>query len=466
MTEQQDLNAVADSQKLADPAARWKSPSLFIFRFVFSYVILFLGSFSGFFAPLSLPVAALSKGIWQVIVPWVATHILKVPPPPLFSDGDGLGQWIQFVGCGVFAVVAMVIWSVFDRRRKNYDTLHQWLRVLLRYALGVAMFTYGLFKVFHLQMLPPHLAKLVQSYGDSSPTSLLWIFLGSSAAYSAFTGVAEMLGGLLLFNRRTTTLGALVSFGALGHVLAMNLSYDVSVKIWSMNLLALSVVLILPDLRRLINVFVLNQPSEKVEFPSLFRSRKRRRIAFVIGMTCLVITLGFRLIGVANGLGRSYKRTPVPIYGIYEVESFSLNGTLLPPLLTDETRWKMLVIERSGLASIILMDNEPSDYLTSVDSTNGTVTFVTNSDETVTTAGATRLAYDPRIIERRFERSIEADSNAGQLLEYSRSEPDELALVGQWRSDVIEVQLKRIDESEFLLLSRVFHWIQAYPFFR
>ena len=112
------------------------------------------------------------------------------------------------------------------------------------------------------------------------------------------------------------------------------------------------------------------------------------------------------------------------------------------------------------------MDNEPSDYLTSVDSTNGTVTFVTNSDETVTTAGATRLAYDPRIIERRFERSIEADSNAGQLLEYSRSEPDELALVGQWRSDVIEVQLKRIDESEFLLLSRVFHWIQAYPFFR
>jgi uncharacterized membrane protein YphA (DoxX/SURF4 family) len=221
MIEEQNINSVADSQELAIPAPRWKSPSLFIFRFVFSYVILFIGSFSGFFAPLSLPVAALSKALWQVIVPWVAIHILDVPAPPLFSDGDGLGQWIQFVGCGVFVVVAMVIWSVFDRRRNNYDTLHQWLRVLMRYALGVAMFTYGLFKVFHLQMLPPHLTKLVQSYGDSSPTSLLWIFLGSSAAYSAFTGVAEVLGGLLLFNRRTTTLGALVTFGALGHVLAL-----------------------------------------------------------------------------------------------------------------------------------------------------------------------------------------------------------------------------------------------------
>jgi hypothetical protein len=328
------------------------------------------------------------------------------------------------------------------------------------------MFAYGIFKVFHLQMLPPHLAKLVQSYGDSSPTSLLWIFLGSSAAYSAFTGIAEMLGGLLLFNRRTTTLGALITFGALGHVLALNLSYDVSVKIWSMNLLVLTAVLIVPDLRRLINVFVLNKPIERVEFPSLFLSRKRSRIAFGIGMTCLAITLGFRLVAVANGLGRSYNRTPVPLYGIYQVDSFSLNETVLPPLLTDERRWKTLVIERSGLASIILMDNEPIDYLTSVDSETNTVTFVANPDETVTTAGATRLAYDPRIIKRRFERVIEGNSSAGRLLEYTLSNPDELTLIGQWRGDSIEVQLKRVDESEFLLLNRGFHWIQAYPFFR
>ena len=104
---------------------------------------------------------------------------------------------IQFGGCATLAVVATLIWSVAVRRRKNYATLHAWLRVILRYALGIAMVTYGLFKIFHLQMLPPHLAKLVQPYGDSSPTSLLWILMGSSAAYSAFTGATEMLGGVV-----------------------------------------------------------------------------------------------------------------------------------------------------------------------------------------------------------------------------------------------------------------------------
>jgi hypothetical protein len=50
---------------------------------------------------------------------------------------------------------------------------------------------------------------------------------GSSIAYSMFTGVIEAVGGALLFNRRTTTLGALVSLGALSQVVALNLSYYV-----------------------------------------------------------------------------------------------------------------------------------------------------------------------------------------------------------------------------------------------
>lgn len=162
-------------------------------------------------------------------------HLAR-PCPATNLDGDGLGHWIELGCCVVFAVVVTLIWSIADRQRKNYAKLHILLRVILRYALGIAMVTYGLFKIFQLQMLPPHVSKLVQPSGDSSPTSLLWIFMGSSAAYSAFTG----LGGVLLFNRCTTTLGSLISLGALSHVVALNLCFDVSVKMWSMNLLALT----------------------------------------------------------------------------------------------------------------------------------------------------------------------------------------------------------------------------------
>ena len=456
MTSPQELTQATD----------WPIAGRVAFRWVFAYVLLFLASYAALFPPVALPVAAVSAVVWAAIITWVANHILLVPPPPLVSDGDGLGLWIQFGCCAVFATTATLVWSVADRRRRNYARLSDWLRVILRYAVGIAMVTYGLFKVFHIQMLPPHLAKLVQPYGDSSPTSLLWILMGSSAAYSAFTGAVEMLGGVLLFNRRTTTLGALISLGAMSHVVALNLSYDVSVKIWSMNLLALTVVLVVPDLRRLAHVFVLNRPSAPVQYSPLFRQARHNRLAFRVGMTCLALTFAFRAIGIANGRGQAYRRTPTALYGIYEVESFTSNGALLPPLLTDARRWRSVVIERSGLASVRLMNDALHDYLTSVDTVNGTVTFVANPDSTVTTAGATRLAYNPRLIEVRFEQAVEADGTAGLTLEFSRPADDRLALRGRWGNDSIDVQLRRIDESDFLLLNRGFHWIQPYPFFR
>ena len=466
MSEPPNLSPSAMPHETIAQSSAWTLISRFVFRFVFSYVVLFLFSFSGFFAPLSLPVATLSRAIWAVLIPWVSTHLLNVPPPALYSDGDGLGQWIQFIGCLVLALFATLIWSLLDRRRLHYEKLHQWLQVILRYSLGIAMFTYGMVKIFHLQMLPPHLAKLIQPYGESSPTSLLWIFMGSSAAYSAFAGAVELLGGLLLFKRKTATLGALVTLGAMVHVFVMNLSFDVSVKIWSMNLTALSVILLAPDLRRLMNIFILNQPADSVEYPRLFSTPKKNRVWFIVGMICLAITLGLRLFSFFNGYNRSYQRTPVPIYGIYEVDSFSANGVTLPPLLTDDVRWKTLVIERSGLASIIQMDDDPLDYITSVDADEGTVSFIANPDETQTSAGATRLAYDPRLIERRYERASEGESVEIWTLRYSRTDGGQLSLTGDWSGDAIDVRLNRIDESEFLLLNRGFHWVQFYPFFR
>ena len=463
---EQPLRNLSDSSIPSTEEACWSFLSPWIFRFVFSYVAFFLWTFAGFFAPLTAPLSLTGNAFWEAVIPWVATEILNAPAPALFLDGDGLGQWIQFLGCGFLALASTLIWSVLDRRRQNYSKLYAWLQVTLRYTVGIVMFFYGVVKVFHLQMLPPHLAKLIQPYGDSSPTSLLWIFLGSSAAYSAFTGLVEVFGGVLLFNRRTTTLGALISFGAMVHVFVLNMSYDVSVKIWSVNWMALSALLLVPDFRRLMNVFVLNRPTEKVEFPVLFKSKKRARKWFIAGMVCLAVTLGVKILALVSGYNRSYGQTPVSIYGIYEVDSFTLNEEILPPLLTDEQRWKTLVIERSGLASIMGMNGDPQDFLTQIDDERGTIAFMANPDETQTTAGATRLAYDPRIIRRHYERAVETETSTEHVLNFTQSADNRLTIVGSWRGNSIKVQLTRIDESQFLLLNRGFHWVQFYPYFR
>ena len=169
----------------------------------------------------SHPLSALVKRVGAV-VPWVAGDLRSLPAADFRTHALARGYSL---GCR---------WSMrYDDvmgsgSRRSSSALHDCLQVILRYALGIAMVTYGMAKIAHLQMLPPHLAKLVQPLGESSPTSLLWVFMGSSTAYSMFTGVIEAVGGALLFNRRTTTLGALVSLGSLSQVLALNLSYDVS----------------------------------------------------------------------------------------------------------------------------------------------------------------------------------------------------------------------------------------------
>jgi hypothetical protein len=325
---------------------------------------------------------------------------------------------------------------------------------------------YGVVKVFHLQMLPPHLSKLVQPLGDASSTSLLWIFMGSSAAYSAFTGAIELLGGVLLFSRRTTTLGALITIAALGNVVMMNLAYDVSVKLWSINLLAMTVLLLVPDLRRLADVLVFNRGSQPVRYEPLFQSPRAARIASRVGYFLLGISMLICLGAALAGRYREYGQEPVALYGIYEVDSFVANGEARPPLLTDNLRWRRVVIERSGLASVHLMNGKNLDYFTSLDTIEHTIQFLANTDTTLTVAGATRLAYNPAAIERRVRTLLEEESSAPITLAYQRTSANELVLSGRWAGDTIAARLRRIDESQFLLLTKGIRWVQSYPYFR
>src|SRR5947199_10310512 len=102
--------------------------------------------------------------------------------------------------------------------------------------------------------------------------------MGYSTPYTIFTGVGEVIGGVLLFFRRTTTLGALIICGVMANVVALNFSYDVRVKVFSSLLLFLTIFLLVPDLRRLMNIFVLNRstPAANLDGPIPIRSEERR----------------------------------------------------------------------------------------------------------------------------------------------------------------------------------------------
>src|SRR6185369_17105359 len=143
----------------------------------------------------------------------------------------------------------------------NDERLHRHVYTYLRFYVASAMFSYGIQKVIPAQFLPLSLDRLVQTYGSSSPMGLLWTFMGASPAYEMFAGAAELLAGLLLIFRRTALLGALVTIGVMSNVVALNLAFDASIKIYASHLLLMAVFLAAPDARKLAGFF-LRRPSE------------------------------------------------------------------------------------------------------------------------------------------------------------------------------------------------------------
>ncbi|MCA9797143.1 MAG: hypothetical protein KC910_35275 [Candidatus Eremiobacteraeota bacterium] len=176
------------------------------------------------------------------------------------GSSDTLACYCDFLLDVVLALVVTLIWWAWRRSQPVSPQVIEVNRVLVRYLLFVVLVSYGVVKVFPGgQFGPVTPTRLLSTYGDSSPMGLLWTFMGASTAYSMFGGLLEVVGGMLLLFRRTTLLGSLVVAGVMANVFALNLCYDVPVKLFSFHLLALALFLTVPDMGRLYALFVANK---------------------------------------------------------------------------------------------------------------------------------------------------------------------------------------------------------------
>src|SRR5690606_2599072 len=168
--------------------------------------------------------------------------------------------------------------------------------------------------------------------------------------------LCEVLGGLLLMYRKTRTLGAIVCFGVTLNIFLMNISYDIPVKLFSLQLMILAAFLIGLDHKRLVNIFILNKPAGIQLNQNPFKTKWANTTTQIVKGVAIIAACGLM---IYNGL---YKRTqygdatPKPaMYGIYEVKDFIINNDTLSPTLTDTLRWRNLVFEKSHSVNIFKM---------------------------------------------------------------------------------------------------------------
>jgi hypothetical protein len=383
---------------------------------------------------------------WATVPPirpgifWVAAHVFGLKTPLVYSgsgSGDKQFDWVLLFCMFITAVVGTAAWSALDRKRENYATLHKWFWLFLRICLAGQMFVYGMVKAVPLQMSYPRLAQLVERFGDFSPMGVLWSSIGAAPGYETFAGCAELFAGLLLIFPRTMTLGALVCLADMSNVFLLNMTYDVPVKLLSFHLILMSLLLLLPDMKRLANFFFLNRTAEPVARPALFNSRRAQRMADGAIAFLWLWMLGNGAYGIwdawhqyGGGAAKS------PLYGIWNIQTYTLDGKPQPLVVTDAQAWRRIIFDPPQYAQIERMEGSRG-YGAALDEKSHTITLTDGRDK-----------------------------NWQAKFSYVRPSFENLTLDGTVAGKKAILELQRADERKFLLESRGFHWVQDYPFNR
>jgi hypothetical protein len=445
-----------DSQQ--SPSTSWSVAHRVVFRFAFSFLVLAVfpfpfNSYSGSVYP-----TGLYEKMWFAVASWLNRRVLHASPTPSFAApfllADNTNGYVELLCFGVLATLAAIVWSLVDRKRPDYRTLHEWLRIYLRYALAFTMLGYGMDKVFALQFnwSLPGPGRLAEPLGNYSPMALMWTFMGYSKPYTIFAGVGEVIGGVLLFSRRTTTLGALVICGVMANVVALDFSYGVGVKIQASLFLLLAIFLLASDLPRLMEVFVLNRPVPAANLENPIPKDWMKRPRLVLHAAIVVFALyWFAGPGVQDQRERGhYPRSP--FYGLYQVEAFAQDGR---PVILNGANWRRVIFEAKGHMTVLTMDDTMHYYGADVDTSKSAVTISGEYDLNSDPAGGRPLA--PLPVNEEAPRSV---------LTFSRPDPDHLEFRGNLANQPVVIKMQKIDTSKFTLVSRGFHWVENGGFYR
>ena len=398
---------------------KWSFTSKVIFRFAFSYFALFI-----LLLFLALFIETPLRWFADTVLNWGADFKMEST-----GSGDRSFDYVRFALNLLLAFFTTITWTFLDKKRNSYTALLYWFQTVLRVFLVIAMIIYGLAKVFKGQFADPSLELLIQPVGEMSPMGLAWTFMGHSMVYNIFIGSLEIIGGLLLLNRKTVMLGSLLVLGIMVNVAIMNLTYDIPVKLFSIHLVIMASTLLITNGKRILSFFFKNEATEKIHFINYIKNTfLLKMIRFVKKTIITVVSILVIVQCFFNFKATEQLRSSSKLRGIWKAEVFVKQQDTIAPLLTDDYRWKYFIIDQKGKAMVKKMNDRIDKY-----------NFEENSDT-------------KEIIFKDDKNSL------SQKFTYQVSN-GQLKLQGDLNNNKLSIELKKIPESEFRLLNRKFHWV-------
>jgi hypothetical protein len=280
----------------------------------------------------------------------------------IFSESGffGLASYVNVPFVFFVAVAGATIWTYLDKNRKNYNLLYYWVRVMVRYRVAYAAIAWGYKKLFVMQMPPGNEGLYNTEFIDFFAKRLYWEAIGVSPAYEVFLGFAEFIGGFLLLFRRTTGIGAAITFVVFGNIAIANHAYDIGENVPSAGLALLSLFLLWHDLPGIWDLIVNQVNTRIVHYYPVFRKKWQQyaKLAVKYAFNFVFVILFFILEVVGFTRNDFYKIPNTPgltgSKGYYNVTEFKLNGQVIPYSPLDPKRWQDAAFEEWSSLSFVV----------------------------------------------------------------------------------------------------------------
>ena len=401
-----------------DATKSWTLPEKIIFRFLFIFLGYFLLDYEfgltlvdlGFFKTLTIIFGAMSPPLF-----WIDQHLFHIGYNPDIHQsfpGDSYFGAVYTLSIITLTVIIVIIWSVLDRRRKNYHQLNYWFRLYIRYIVALVVFSYGMEKVIPVQMSYPGITDLLTPMGDETRFNVVWNFIGASPGYEKFTGICEVTASLLLLFNRTYVFGSLVMCTILTNVVALNHFYNIGVVFYSSLLLSSTLYLLLPFLSRFFRLLFRGDAVTLTEKHYRFERSWKKYLVLMLGVAiplCSCINSIYSSQTYYNKVQAQAKDQK-----LYNVTSFVAKDTL-PALLTDTLRWRRFAFISNKNAAVYSMQDKSSEYDCDIDSVKHTCRLHDNDDST---------KWD--------------------IMHYSYPQKDMLQFSGSWKGTDVHILMKEV----------------------
>ena len=241
-----------------------------------------------------------------------------------------------------------------------------------------------------------------------------------------FTGWAEVAAGLLLVVPRTAVVGALIAFADMLQVFVLNMTYDVGLKQTSFHLMAISVFLLAPDLKR-IGGALLARPEGRAYS---WDRGKRLWLQIALGLYLLAMFTRIAMVSYTNPGGPGAPKSA--LYGIWDISSMSVDGEARPPLFNDyDRRWRRVIFDTPDLMIFQRLDDSFAHYGASLD--------------------IDRRQIDLRKIQSRLWRAS---------FTFDRRDDDSMSMDGEMDGHRIHLDLQRLPMDVFRLTNGPFRWVR------